>query len=121
VRDQMKVLEIQSSPRGESSGSILLTKSFIEACNGDAQTSGAEFRMAPAELTVHRWKSHTHHKNRRQTLKDPTTSPRECYFPCSLKTASSTSPIPSRTQARNDPTIHVTISLPIARPHDMGA
>ena len=28
----MKVLEIQSSPRGESSGSITLIKSFIEAC-----------------------------------------------------------------------------------------
>ncbi len=28
----MKLLEIQSSPRGESSDSIALTKSFIEAC-----------------------------------------------------------------------------------------
>ena len=28
----MKVLEIQSSPRGESSDSITLTKSFVEAC-----------------------------------------------------------------------------------------
>src|SRR5258708_39352375 len=28
----MKLLEIQSSPRGESSDSITLTKSFIEAC-----------------------------------------------------------------------------------------
>ena len=31
----MKVLEIQSSPRGESSDSIALTKSFIEACKSD--------------------------------------------------------------------------------------
>ena len=31
----MKLLEIQSSPRGESSGSISLTKSFIEACKSD--------------------------------------------------------------------------------------
>src|ERR1700728_4726954 len=31
----MKVLEIQSSPRGESSDSITLTKSFIEACKSD--------------------------------------------------------------------------------------
>src|SRR6476659_2503385 len=31
-RDQVKILEIQSSPRGESSDSITLTKSFIEAC-----------------------------------------------------------------------------------------
>ena len=31
----MKLLEIQSSPRGESSDSITLTKSFIEACNSD--------------------------------------------------------------------------------------
>jgi FMN-dependent NADH-azoreductase len=29
----VKLLEIQSSPRGESSDSIILTKSFIEACN----------------------------------------------------------------------------------------
>jgi FMN-dependent NADH-azoreductase len=28
----MKLLEIQSSPRGESSDSIALTTSFIEAC-----------------------------------------------------------------------------------------
>ena len=31
----MKLLEIQSSPRGESSDSITLTKSFIEACQND--------------------------------------------------------------------------------------
>ena len=31
----MKVLEIQSSPRGESSDSIALTKSFIEACKSE--------------------------------------------------------------------------------------
>ena len=31
----MKLLEIQSSPRGESSDSITLTKSFIEACESD--------------------------------------------------------------------------------------
>jgi FMN-dependent NADH-azoreductase len=31
----VKVLEIQSSPRGESSNSITLTKSFIEACKSD--------------------------------------------------------------------------------------
>jgi hypothetical protein len=31
-RKQVKFLEIQSSPRGESSDSITLTKSFIEAC-----------------------------------------------------------------------------------------
>jgi FMN-dependent NADH-azoreductase len=31
----VKVLEIQSSPRGESSDSIALTKSFIEACRND--------------------------------------------------------------------------------------
>ena len=30
--DNVKLLEIQSSPRGESSDSITLTKSFIEAC-----------------------------------------------------------------------------------------
>ena len=34
-RDQVKLLEIQSSPRGESSDSITLTKSFIEACKAD--------------------------------------------------------------------------------------
>ncbi|HEY1471547.1 MAG TPA: NAD(P)H-dependent oxidoreductase [Candidatus Acidoferrum sp.] len=34
----MKLLEIQSSPRGESSDSITLTKSFIEACKS-ANTS----------------------------------------------------------------------------------
>jgi hypothetical protein len=34
-RDQVKLLEIQSSPRGESSDSIRLTKSFIEACKSD--------------------------------------------------------------------------------------
>jgi FMN-dependent NADH-azoreductase len=34
----MKLLEIQSSPRGESSDSIALTKSFIEACKS-AKTS----------------------------------------------------------------------------------
>jgi hypothetical protein len=33
--DQVKLLEIQSSPRGESSDSITLTKSFIEACKSD--------------------------------------------------------------------------------------
>jgi FMN-dependent NADH-azoreductase len=31
----VKVLEIQSSPRGESSDSITLTRSFIEACKSD--------------------------------------------------------------------------------------
>ena len=31
----MRLLEIQSSPRGESSDSINLTKSFIEACKSD--------------------------------------------------------------------------------------
>ena len=31
----MKLLEIQSSPRGESSDSITLTTSFIEACKAD--------------------------------------------------------------------------------------
>jgi FMN-dependent NADH-azoreductase len=31
----VKLLEIQSSPRGESSDSIALTKSFIEACKSD--------------------------------------------------------------------------------------
>ena len=31
----MKLLEIQSSPRGESSDSIALTKSFIEACKSE--------------------------------------------------------------------------------------
>jgi FMN-dependent NADH-azoreductase len=31
----VKVLEIQSSPRGESSDSIALTQSFIEACKSD--------------------------------------------------------------------------------------
>ena len=31
----MKLLDIQSSPRGESSDSITLTKSFIEACKAD--------------------------------------------------------------------------------------
>ena len=31
----MKLLEIQSSPRGEASDSIALTKSFIEACKSD--------------------------------------------------------------------------------------
>jgi FMN-dependent NADH-azoreductase len=31
----VRVLEIQSSPRGESSDSITLTKSFIEACKSD--------------------------------------------------------------------------------------
>ena len=31
----MKLLEIQSSPRGESSDSITLTKSFIETCKSD--------------------------------------------------------------------------------------
>ena len=31
----MKILEIQSSPRGESSDSITLTKSFIEACKSN--------------------------------------------------------------------------------------
>ena len=33
--DQVKLLEIQSSPRGESSDSITLTQSFIEACKSD--------------------------------------------------------------------------------------
>ena len=32
----MKLLEIQSSPRGESSDSISLTQSFIQACKSDA-------------------------------------------------------------------------------------
>ncbi len=31
----MKLLEIQSSPRGESSDSIALTTSFIETCKSD--------------------------------------------------------------------------------------
>jgi FMN-dependent NADH-azoreductase len=31
----VKLLEIQSSPRGESSDSISLTQSFIEACKSD--------------------------------------------------------------------------------------
>jgi hypothetical protein len=32
LEGQVKLLEIQSSPRGESYDSITLTKSFIEAC-----------------------------------------------------------------------------------------
>jgi FMN-dependent NADH-azoreductase len=32
---QMKLLEIQSSPRGVSSDSIMLTRSFIESCKSD--------------------------------------------------------------------------------------
>jgi FMN-dependent NADH-azoreductase len=35
----MKLLEIQSSPRGESSDSITLSKSFIEACKSSNNTS----------------------------------------------------------------------------------
>jgi FMN-dependent NADH-azoreductase len=35
----VKILEIQSSPRGESSDSITLTKSFIEACKSSANAS----------------------------------------------------------------------------------
>src|SRR6202007_1927535 len=35
MEDQVKLLEIQSSPRGESSDSIALTKSFVEACKSD--------------------------------------------------------------------------------------
>jgi FMN-dependent NADH-azoreductase len=31
----MRILEIQSSPRGESPDSIALTNSFIEACKSD--------------------------------------------------------------------------------------
>jgi hypothetical protein len=31
----VKLLELQSSPRGEASDSITLTKSFIEACKSD--------------------------------------------------------------------------------------
>jgi FMN-dependent NADH-azoreductase len=31
----VRLLEIQSSPRGQSSDSITLTKSFIEACKSD--------------------------------------------------------------------------------------
>ena len=31
----MKLLDIQSSPRGQSSDSITLTKSFIEACKSN--------------------------------------------------------------------------------------
>src|SRR6202022_2915441 len=34
-RGQVKILEIQSSPRGESSDSNTLTTSFIEACRSD--------------------------------------------------------------------------------------
>jgi FMN-dependent NADH-azoreductase len=34
-KDQVKLLEIQSSPRGESSDSIALTRSFVEACKSD--------------------------------------------------------------------------------------
>ena len=34
-RDQAKLLDIQSSPSGESSDSITLTKSFFEACKSD--------------------------------------------------------------------------------------
>src|SRR5258708_6783804 len=37
-REQVKLLEIQSSPRGESSDSITLTKSFIEACKSDSDS-----------------------------------------------------------------------------------
>src|SRR6202000_603149 len=37
-RDQVKLLEIQSSPRGESSDSISLTKSFIKACKSDSDS-----------------------------------------------------------------------------------
>ena len=34
----MKVLDIQSSPRGESSDSIALTKSFIVACKSKSSS-----------------------------------------------------------------------------------
>jgi FMN-dependent NADH-azoreductase len=36
-RDQMRVLDIQSSPRGESSDSIALTNSFIVACKAKSK------------------------------------------------------------------------------------
>ena len=38
----MKLLEIQSSPRGESSDSIALTKSFIEACRSENSSIGVD-------------------------------------------------------------------------------
>ena len=58
----MRLLEIQSSPRGESSDSIALTRSFIEACkSADAeaelqiqlhQTDGRLFRAIEDESLV---------------------------------------------------------------------
>jgi FMN-dependent NADH-azoreductase len=38
----VKLLEIQSSPRGESSDSIALTKSFIEACRSENTSIGVD-------------------------------------------------------------------------------
>ena len=50
----MKLLEIQSSPRGESSDSIALTKSFIEACKSDNGMPRAA-AGAPQPRFVMRW------------------------------------------------------------------
>lgn len=38
----MKLLNVQSAPRGESSDSIALTKSFIEACRSENTSIGVD-------------------------------------------------------------------------------
>ena len=50
----MRLLEIQSSPRGESSDSITLTKSFIEACRSDRRPDRDARRGLPDESFLYR-------------------------------------------------------------------
>ena len=38
----MRILDIQSSPRGEASDSVTLTKSFIEACRSNDASVGVD-------------------------------------------------------------------------------
>jgi len=48
----MKLLDVQSSPGGESSDSITLTKSFIEACKSDNSSIdaiGAKYKAVKHE------------------------------------------------------------------------
>jgi suppressor of ftsI len=57
----VRLLEIQSSPRGESSDSITLTKSFIEACKSYNGSTYAHWRVTNATNEIHPFHIHQVH------------------------------------------------------------
>jgi FMN-dependent NADH-azoreductase len=58
---KVTLLDIQSSPRGESSDSIALTTSFIEACNSSNTSMVATLNVWHEQLPEYAW-NRDHHE-----------------------------------------------------------